>query len=378
MRKKTSLKMIHLLCALACVFLAPHLHAAETAWPGAQWEQATPAAVDMDAAKLAQARDYALTGGGSGCITRHGKLVLTWGDPRTRYDLKSSTKSFGSIALGLALKDGKVALDDKARKHHPAFGAPCDRKAPAGSNAAPTGQQAAWMDEITLLHLATQTAGFEKAGGSNKLLFQPGSYWFYSDSGPNWLAECLTLAYHRDIDELMFERVFTPLGITRSDLVWRKNSYRPELIDGLARREFDAGISANVGALARVGLLMLREGQWNGREILTRDYARTSPRVPQGHEKLRTWEGDPHGRAASHYGMLWWNNADGTIQELPRDAFWSWGLYDSFILVIPSLDIVASRAGQSWKRQENANSYDVLKPFFVPIAQAVRSSGPTP
>ena len=50
------------------------------AWPGAEWERAEPAVVGMDAALLRKARDYALTGGGSGIVTRHGRLVLRWGD----------------------------------------------------------------------------------------------------------------------------------------------------------------------------------------------------------------------------------------------------------------------------------------------------------
>ncbi len=68
--------------------------------------------------------------------------------------------------------------------------------------------------------------------------------------------------------------------------------------------------------------------------------------------------------------MLWWNNADGTLQSVPRDAFWSWGLYDSLIVVIPSLDLVVSRAGKSWKRNSE-DHYDVLRPFLVPIVAAV-------
>jgi len=87
---------------------------AELIWPMLQWSRAEPAQVGMDAAKVAQASDHALTGGGSGYITRHGRLVMAWGDPRARYDLKSTTKSFGSIAVGLAIKDGKLRLEDKA------------------------------------------------------------------------------------------------------------------------------------------------------------------------------------------------------------------------------------------------------------------------
>ena len=77
-----------------------------------------------------------------------------------------------------------------------------------------------------------------------------------------------------------------------------------------------------------------------------------------------------YGKASSHYGLLWWNNADGTLDEVPRDTFWSWGLYDSLIVVIPSLDIVVARAGKSWQREKGADHYDVLRPFVTPICNA--------
>jgi CubicO group peptidase (beta-lactamase class C family) len=73
---------------------------------------------------LLKARDYALTGGGSGVIIRQGRLVLEWGDPAQLYDLKSSSKSIGVTALGLALKDGKLRLDDPAVRHQPSLGNP--------------------------------------------------------------------------------------------------------------------------------------------------------------------------------------------------------------------------------------------------------------
>ena len=205
----------------------------------------------------------ALTGGGSGFIVRGGALVMKWGDPATRYDLKSTTKSIGITALGLAIGDGKLKLSDKVRNHHPQFGTPPEENATTG-----------WLDEITLWHLATQTAGFEKPGGYGKLLFKPGTKWLYSDAGPNWIAECVTLAYRRDVDELMFERVFEPLGISRQDLVWRKNQYRSHTIEGIARREFGSGISANVDAMARVGYLYLRGGKWRDKQIIPRSSSR--------------------------------------------------------------------------------------------------------
>jgi len=329
-------------------------------FPGELWIQASPAEVGLNEAKLADARDYALSGGGSGYIVRGGKLAMSWGDPARLYDLKSTTKSFGAAALGLAIADGKLRLEDRARAHHATLGTPPDRNAQTG-----------WLDAITILHLAAQTAGFEKPGGYTPLLFEPGTQWDYSDSGPNWLAECVTLAYRRDVDELMFERLFTPLGIRRTDLIWRKNAYRPDLIDGIRRREFGSGISANVDAMARFGLLWLRGGEWNGRPLLPRsfiDQARTTvPGVPG----LSVRNPAEYGRAAQHYGLLWWNNVDGTLEGVPRDTYWTWGLYDSLIVVMPALDIVVARAGQSWKRAAGADHYEVLEPFLQPIAAAV-------
>jgi len=118
----------------------------EPAWPAADWLTSAPAEVGIDGTKRAQARDYALTGGGSGCIIRHGQRILAWGDPKQLYDLKSSSKSIGVTVLGLAMADGKVKLDDPAKRFHPGFGVPPDENAQTG-----------WLDRITLRMLASQT-----------------------------------------------------------------------------------------------------------------------------------------------------------------------------------------------------------------------------
>jgi CubicO group peptidase (beta-lactamase class C family) len=329
-------------------------------WPEATWTATEPADAGLDRTQLLKARDYALTGGGSGYIVCGGKLVLSWGDAKKRYDLKSATKSFGATALGVAILDKKITLEDKATQHHSAFGIPPESNANKG-----------WLDKITIFQLASQTAGFDKPGGYTELLFEPGTQWSYSDGGPNWLAECLTLAYKEDLDKLMFERVFTPLGITRDDLVWRNNSYRPPKIDGLQRREFGSGISANVDAMARVGLLYLRQGSWNGKRILPADFVKQVATVSPAVAKLPVRDTEHFGKASDHYGLLWWNNADGTLKNVPRDAFWAWGLYDSLIVVIPSLDLVVARAGQSMKC-ETTGHYDVLQGFLEPIALAAK------
>ncbi len=366
--RQTSAFVTSLAVVIGCV--TGRTIAAEHVYPGDNWPTASPNDVGLDATQLHKARDYALTGGGSGIITRHGKVALTWGDPNRRYGLKSTTKSIGVTALGLAIKDGHIQLDDLALKHHPTLATP------PKSN-----QSTGWIDKITIQHLATQTAGFEKPGGYNKLVYGPGTKWHYSDAGPNWLAECVTLKYKRDLNDVMFERVFTPIGVTKNDLTWRRNSYRDARIAGVMRREFGSGISANVDAMARIGYLYLRRGKWRDKQIIDASFVDVARRPIKSVVGLPEVDAKNHGNASDHYGLLWWNNADGTLPGVPRDAYWSWGLYDSLIVVIPSLDIVAARAGKSWSRKGWNSHYGAIEPFLNPIAASVKQGdgdqGPT-
>jgi len=360
--------------AIVATSLIAGVHAnQQTLWPSPDWLSAEPAEMGLDLAKLNEAKRFSQSAGGSGMIVLHGKVVMRWGDQEKRYDIKSATKSFGATMLGVAIKDGKMAFDDLAVKYHPTLGVPPQSNANTG-----------WLDDITILHLATQTAGFEKPGGYEKLLFQPGTQWHYSDGGPNWLAECLTLLYRRDLQDLMFERVFTPLGITRSDLQWRNNAYRDHKMDGIPRREFGSGIHANVEALSRLGYLYLHKGRWKDEQILSKDFAKMASRPIPSVVGLPEWSsslgdvahGDvAHGNVADHYGLLWWNNADGTLEDLPHDAFWAWGLFDSLVVVVPSLDLVVVRGGErgkSFPLIEGQGDYQRLDPFLSPIVAAVQ------
>lgn len=91
-------------------------------WPASSWETATPAEMGMD-----------------------------------------STLSIGTTAAGLAIADGLIAFEDRAQQHLPTFGLPPNSNAATG-----------WLDDITLLQLATHTAGFPKSGGYTDLSFAPG------------------------------------------------------------------------------------------------------------------------------------------------------------------------------------------------------------
>ena len=314
----------------------------------------------MDAGLLAEARAYALTGGGAGMITRNGRMVASWGYANLRYDVKSTTKSIGFTAAGLAIADGLININDHAQGHLAAFGVPPNSNAATG-----------WLDDITLLQLATHTAGFDKQGGFIPLLYAPGTMWDYSDGGLNWLADVLTQVYREDLNSLLFRRVFSRLGIDGTDLVWRSNAFRGDTLNGVKRREFGSGIKINVDAMARIGYLYLRNGIWDGDQLLPSAFVNLVRRPSAAVVGLPVADPVDFPDATSHYGVAWFTNADGTIPEVPTDAYWGWGLLDSLIVVIPSLDIVAVRAGTAIGRTGWNADYDFIAPFLTPIARSV-------
>jgi CubicO group peptidase (beta-lactamase class C family) len=349
------------------------------------WTRVAAADVGMTQGGLDSAAQYAQNvpagvAPGAGMIVRRGRLVHSWGNIDQRFALKSTTKSVGGIALGLAIDDGELALADIAQTHLSNIGVdPNDPTENVGTG---------WLDDITVLQLATHTAGFRKPGGYEPLDYQPGTTWSYSDGGLNWLADLLTNVYTQDLNLLMNTRVWTVLGIdgaaaNSNDLQWRNNAMRFDTrADGIPRRELASGIEANAHTLARVGLLFLRKGVWsNDRRVVSQAFIDTV-RVPvSANATLNNADPANFPAAATNYGVLWWTNAEGLLANVPRDAYWAWGLGDSLIVVIPSLDIVVARVGgqnttststgRIWNDNDWNGDYAVLAPLLDPIVQSV-------
>jgi CubicO group peptidase (beta-lactamase class C family) len=284
-------------------------------WPGRDWQTATPESQGLSARQLDAAAAYAQKyGGGSGCVIRHGYLVKEWGDPKKLADIKSATKgTVGTTLLGIGVDRHLLVLDDLAVKHYPAIGAvgPENRRG--------------WFAEITIRHLATMTAGFDDSRPA-KLVYRPGTDGFYSNDGSNTLAALLTLRFGADLAEVLRREVMDPIGVPPADWKWRENQYRAKTISGLRSREFASGITITHRALARIGYLYLREGEWNGRRILSREFVQTATRPTD----LPSF--------VPYYAFFWGSNGRGTFRDFPRDTYWALGLGDSFVVVCPSLD----------------------------------------
>jgi CubicO group peptidase (beta-lactamase class C family) len=329
-------------------------------YPDEAWPTASPVSQGLSQAGVDAAAAHALKhGGGSGCIIRHGVLVKEWGDPEALADIKSSTKgSVGTTMLGLAVDAGLVSLDDLAHQHYPTIGA---EKTEHASNK--------WLKEITIRHLATMTAGFDD-GRPPSLTYRPGTRGIYSNDTSNMLAELLTIKFGDDLRTVIKARVMDPLGIRDTEWAWRANNFRAKTINGFASREFASGITITHRAMARIGYLYLRDGVWNGRRILSKAFVReaTQPtKLPAPYD---------------YYAFYWGTNGRGQYAEMPKDTFWALGLGDSFVLVCPSLDIVAVRLGVGSKKShlpapgDEENWGKRVEGFFRHVVDAVRDPLP--
>ena len=227
-------------------------------WPGSTWTTVPAAQVSMDPGRTEAVRDFGQDRGGSGIITRWARRVAFWGDQRRKYDLKSTTKSFGSILTALAFKDRPSLTRNSLVK--PIL--------PEIVQAQNTTQRKNWASAIEVRHLLTHAAGYGKVGGYTNLEFAPGTAWRYSDGGTNWLADLMTVVYGADLQTVLRQRVLAPLGISNDRLNWRTNRYRSGSLRGITRREFGSGISTDVDVMARIGVMLLRDGRWNNRQIL--------------------------------------------------------------------------------------------------------------
>jgi len=340
--------------------------------PHPEWQHSNPAEAGLDPAGIAAAARYAAEhetkwsrdlahmvatdfgeeppwnetlgpvrprGGPNGLVLRGGRIVAEWGDT-TQVDLTFSVaKSYLSILAGLAVDRGLI------RDVHEKV---C-RTVDDGGFAPPHN------DKITWHHLLTQTSEWEGelwgkpdlidrhrsvAGGRNATgkkgthrdLQEPGSFWEYNDVRVNRLALALLLIWRRPLPDVFRELVMDPIGASRT---WEWHGYRNSYVEIDGKRmqsvsggsHWGGGVFIHARDQARIGLLMLRRGEWNGSRILSREWIECM-RVPCA--------------LNPQYGYLWWLNTDRSLfPSAPASGYSASGAGGNLTWIDPENDIVA-------------------------------------
>jgi len=277
-------------------------------------------------------------GGPNGLVLRRGRIVAEWGDTG-QIDLTFSVaKSYLSIIAGLAVDRGLIADLDE----------PVCRRIDDGGFAPPHN------DKITWRHLLQQTSEWEgelwgkpdlidrnrsvggrpSAGrkGTHRDLQMPGTFWEYNDVRVNRLALALLRVWRRPLPQVFRELVMGPIGASPD---WEWHGYRNSWveIDGERMQSVSGGSHWGGGVFihardqARVGLLLLRGGVWEGRRILSKEWIarmrEPCPLYPQ-------------------YGCLWWLNTGRALYPSASAAsYCASGAGGNLTWIDPDNDVVA-------------------------------------
>ena len=314
----------------------PERLAAAVAWAQANGEQAPADLRDALMASFGPREpDYRILGpvgtrgAANGMILRGGRIVAEWGDTVRPEMTFSVAKSTLSVVAGLAYDDGLLPDPDaRAAVHVPG---PWFEGAHNGA--------------ITWSHLLHQTSDWSGAlwdihdwadrpegdDPANRPLRTPGTHYKYNDVRVNLLALALLELQREPAPQLFKRRVMDPIGASST---WRWQGYENSWItlDGLRMQSisggghFGGGMVINTRDLARFGLLMQRNGDWDGQRLLSPDWIARSL-VPSP--------------VKSDYGYLWWLNTGRTaIPAAPEQAFWAAGFGGNHVYVDRAHDLV--------------------------------------
>ena len=268
----------------------------------------------------------------SGMIIRHGYIAAQWGDT-DRVDMTfSAVKSYLSTLAGLAVDDGLIAS-----LQQPVAELVRDGKFASEHNAPITWQHllqqtSDWQGKLwDTSDWADRPVGETLEQQRNRELHAPGTFFKYNDVRVNLLAYSLLQVWRQPLPVVLRERVMGPIGAAPS---WRWHGYRNSWVelDGQKMQSvaggghFGGGMFISAQDHARFGLLFLRDGVWDGQQLLP----------PGWTDAVRTAS-----EAKSDYGYMWWLNTDQqAIPAAPESVYYAAGFGGNYVVIDEQHDLV--------------------------------------
>ena len=322
---------------------------AEEVWPVPDW-QVQPVVADQPLAAL-QAyafapRDETTRQGvrsNALLVVRDGRVVFERYAAGGGADIPqlswSVSKSLMASVLGVAWSEGRFRLDDPVQQHYPPFAAHPQVKMGHLLNWA-SGLD--WQEDYEFAPLRSSVVAMLYTRGRNDMAgfvaardaaAAPGTRFNYSSGDSNVLSAALQQMLGSAYADYPWRALFEPLGIRSA--VWER--------DGQGR--FVASSYAYLSArdLARVGLLMQRQGRWVDRQLIDPAWVDFVLSPFAGYQASQQAPGAPLP------GAHWWLNRPPAGQsarpwaDAPADTFAALGHWGQALYVVPSEGLVVVR-----------------------------------
>jgi len=279
-------------------------------------------------------------------LARHGRVIAEgWWKPEAAdkpHELYSLSKSFNATAVGLAIQEGKLSLDDPVLKFFPGD-APVD----VSDN----------LRAMKVRDLLTMTCGHDtepkavdgapsvKQFLAHPVLHQPGTHFQYNTMGSYTLSAIVTRVTGQTTLEFLKPRLFEPLGIETPE--WGRS---PE---GNSLGGY--GLKLRTEDILKFGQLYLQKGKWNGRPLIPESW------VAQATSKQASNDQESHAKM----GMDWRQGYGFQFWRCTHNAFRGDGAGGQLCVVIPDKDAVIAITADTGEFQREMNAiWDKLYPAF--------------
>lgn len=282
---------------------------------------------------------------------RHGKVIAEgWWSPY-RPDLKhmmySVSKSFTSTAIGFAVTEKKLSVDDKVISFFPED---------LPDTISP------YLAELRIKDLLCMAVGHKKnpaLRGDNwvenflaePVVYKPGTKFLYSSQASYVLSAIIHKVTGENLIDYLTPRLFEPLGIEGMD--W-----------GVCPRGINTGgygLRIRTGDMAKFGQLYLQEGRWNEKQLLPKEWITeaTTFKIQQGP--------DAYTRPVPKDSSDWQQGYCYQMWRCRHNAFRADGANGQFIIVMPDQDAVIVLTSGTYDMQEEINLvWDYLIPAMHP------------
>lgn len=253
---------------------------------------------------------------------------------RDRFLSFSVAKSVTSLLAGIALEKGVLAsLDDPAEKYvaelkESGYGRATIRQLLRMSSGVKFTEEYNGRDDIARLSRAERSrepgAALQLLASFNERAFPAGEKFGYASSEPAVLGYVLARAARRNIAELTREWLWQPLG-AEADAAW--------IISAEGQEGTEGRFNAALRDYGRLGLLLARDGNIGGRQIVPREYLLDATEPARQPPAFRPRAATPY----FGYGYLFW------LLPMRHRTFAMLGIYGQSVLVQPDSGIVVAQ-----------------------------------
>jgi CubicO group peptidase (beta-lactamase class C family) len=296
--------------------------AAQYAFPGTDWSKADAARLGWSVKKLASAEALMRQlGSTSLMIVQRGEVVAAWGDTTRRVRVASVRKSILSALYGLAVAEGKINLEATLAELE------IDDKPPSLTAEEKRAKVRDLLQARSgVYHEATSETEDQTERRPDRGSHPPGTFWYYNNWDFNALGSIYRKLTGEDIFVAVERRIASPIGM--QDFSAADGRYALRRASSSIHPAYHMNMSAR--DLARFGLLFLNQGQWNGRQVIPKEWVAESTRsYSVSNRKIG-------------YGYMWWVS-DGEFHYRTRfgpGSYSARGYGGQLILVAPHHDLV--------------------------------------